>query len=366
MIASTLLATALCALPIAQRTEHVGSLAIRADSVWLGDGRTIENGVILIEGGLIRAVGAGVEIPAGVNVRVHNGVASAGLIAMHSYSGAPSGLRDSTRPVMPDMQIALAFDPKHEDFSKALAAGITSLVLAPPPQSVAGGVSALVKTFGGKVVNREAQLSLGFSAQTLSQNKFPTSYAGALAELEHRFAKPEGAIARAASGKLPVLFEASARQDVQRAIDFASRHGLTGAINGADWAGELAAEIQRAGLAVVCGPMDVGAEKRSLDAVRALAEASVPFGFGLDAPWKDPAAMRFSAALCVRDGLSPAAAWKALTSGAAQILGVGDRIGRLERGQEADIVLWSGDPLELGSSVDAVYVDGVCAFGEDR
>jgi imidazolonepropionase-like amidohydrolase len=374
MIAAFLLVPALTAPPVASRhpaassppAERAPVLAIRADKIWLGDGRSIDKGVILIEGNAIRAVGTDVEIPAGVTVREHVGVAAAGMIAMHGYSGAPDSLRDTTRPVMADMDLALVFDPRHEDFSRALAAGITSLVLTPPPQSLVGGVSALVKTAGGKVVRREAQLSLGFSSQMLTQNKFPTSYAGALAELERLFAEPEGAIASAVAGKLPVLFETSSRQDVQRAIEFAARHDLSGAINGADWAGELATSIKKADLAVVCGPLDVGAQKRGLDAVRALAAANVPFGFGLDAPWKDPAALRFTAALCVRGGLPADAAWRALTIGAAQILGAGDRIGRLDRGCDADIVLWSGDPLDLGSRVIAVYVDGVCSYGAEK
>jgi imidazolonepropionase-like amidohydrolase len=374
MIAAFLLAPALYAAPSLPRhpaalsppAERAPVQAIRADKLWLGDGRSIDKGVVLIEGGAIRAVGADVEIPAGVTVREHSGVATAGMIAMHSYAGAPDSLRDTTRPVMADMELALVFDPRHEDFSRALAAGITSVVLTPPPQSLVGGVSALVKTSGGKIVRRDAQLSLGFSAQMLTPNKFPTSYAGALAELERRFAEPEGAIANAVAGKLPVLFEASSRQDVQRAIEFATRHDLSGAINGADWAGELAAEIKKADLSVVCGPLDVGSQKRGLDAVRALAAANVPFGFGLDAPWKDPAALRFGAALCVRDGLPADAAWRALTIGAAQILGAADRIGRLDKGCDADVVLWSGDPLDLGSRVIAVYVDGVCAYGAEK
>lgn len=366
MIVSTLLAAALAVAVPPQRTDAPRPFAIQADKVLLGDGRAIENGVILVEGGVIRAVGAGVEVPRNASLHVHKGVASAGMIAMHSFSGAATGLRDSTRPVMPGVEIALAFDPEHEDFSKALAAGITSVVLTPPPQSLAGGVSALVKTSGGHIVTRNAQLSLGFSGQSLSTNKFPTSYSEALAELDRQFAKPTGAIAQAVSGKLPVLLETTTRQDVQRALAFAVKHKLSGAINGAAWAGELAAEIRESKLAVVCGPLDIGEDARSLRAVRALADAGIPFGFGLDAPWKDPAALRFGAALCVRAGLAPAAAWRGLTSGAAQILGVGDRIGSLERGREADIVLWSGDPLELASTVEAVYVDGVCVIGAER
>ena len=344
-------------------TTSVQPLAIQAERIYLGDGSIIEKGVILIEGGVIRAVGAGVDIPENASDIDHKGAASAGMIALHGYCGATGEVRDPTRAVMSEAEIALAFKPDHYDFSDALRAGITSVVLTPTPQGLVGGVGAVVKTASGRTLTKEAQLSLGFSAECLSQNRFPTSFAGAVAELERRFEKPEGSFAKAASGKLPVLFEANSREDVLRAVDFATRHKLNGAINGAEWAGELAQEIKSTRLSVICGPFDVGEQRRTIKAVIALVEAGVNIGFGLDSPWKHPAALRLGAALCVREGLARGAAWKALTSNAAQIAGVADHVGRLERGLDGDIVLWSGDPLDLTSSVQAVFIGGQRIYG---
>jgi imidazolonepropionase-like amidohydrolase len=337
-------------------------LAIRADRVLLADGKTLSPGVILAEDGRITAVGSDVDIPKDAAVVEHKGTAGAGLIALHSYSGAPWEMRDSTRTVLPDARVALAFDPARSDFEDALEAGITSLVLAPMPVALCGGISALVKTAGGTVVERDAQLSLGFSAQSLRNDRFPTSYGAAIAELERLFEKPEGTFARAASKKLPVLFEVTSREDVARAVEFSARHGLAGAIHGAAWAGELAEQVKSAGLSVVCGPLQVGEERRDLLAVLALAKAGVPFGFGLDAPGNHPAMLRTGAAMCVREGLDRATAWRALTSEAARIAGAGERVGALAKGMSADIVLWSGDPLDLASAVKAVYVDGKLAW----
>jgi imidazolonepropionase-like amidohydrolase len=350
------LASALCSLALPTANGPV--LAIRADRVLLGDGQAVANGVVLVESGKITAVGADVSVPEDAILVVHKGTASAGLIALHSHSGSPGEMRDSTRTVLPEARVASAFDPSHEDFESAAEAGITSLVLAPLPLSLCGGTSALVKTSGGAILEKEAQLSLGFSAQSLRNDRAPTSFGGALAELERQLVQPEGAFALAAQKKLPVLFEASSREDVLRAVEFASRHGLTGAIHGAAWAGELAEPIKSAGLSVICGPFAVGEAQRDLLAVVALAKAEIPFGFGLDAPWVHPAALRGSVAMCVREGLDRAVAWRALTSDAAKIVGAQDRIGALAKGMDADIVLWSGDPLDLSSSVDAVYVDG--------
>ena len=333
-------------------------LAIRADRLLLADGQAVAPGVVLVENGRITAAGADVAVPEGATLVVHKGTASAGMIALHAAVGAAAELRDSTRTVLPEAEVVRAFDPGHPDFGDLAAAGITSVVLAPLPVSLCGGQSALVKTSGGTVVEPNAQLALGFSAQSLRNDRGPTSFGGALAELDQKLEKPEGPFALAAQKKLPVLFEVATREDVLRAVGFAARHGLRGAVHGAPWAGELAEPIRSADLSVICGPFAIGCERRDLLAVVSLGKAGVPFGFGLDAPWDAPASLRTSAAMCVREGLDRSVAWRALTSDAARIVGAEARIGTLAPGSDADLVLWSGDPLDLSSSVVAVYVDG--------
>src|SRR5258708_3648976 len=95
------LAPALCSLALhpAHASEPVDAraLAIRADRVLLGDGHVLSPGVILTQEGHIAAVGADVSIPEDALVVVHKGIASAGLIALHSHSGSPVEMRDATR-----------------------------------------------------------------------------------------------------------------------------------------------------------------------------------------------------------------------------------------------------------------------------
>ena len=93
-----------------------------------------------------------------------------------------------------------------------------------------------------------------------------------------------------------------------------------------------------------------------------LSHHSRPVAFALDAPAHPPSALRLSAAMAIDAGADRAAVWRALTSDAAKIAGVDERVGTLERGKDADFVLWSGDPLSLTSRVEAVYVDGERAW----
>jgi len=387
MLANTLLfalastGTDPVALPSPVRAE--GELAIRAAVVHVGDGKRIADGTVLVRAGRIAAVGAGIAVPDGAAVIEHDGHLSAGLIAMRDYSGSAGEGADSTRPVLPAAELAYAYDPEHPDFERLARAGITSVVIAPPfsappvqmpelPEGfffpgfsfetpsapLVGGSTALVKVGSGRLVQRRAQLHLSFSESALGQDAAPTSYPGALALLDELFANPSGALADAKSGRLAVVLYAGSNQEVQRAVAFAQRHGLKGAIAGAPRAGELAKAIQAAGLGVICAPFSPGIETRALRAVAELAEAGVPFGFALDAPERDPESLRLGAAACVREGLDPDVAWAALTSSAASLLGAAAEIGSVAAGRQADLVLWSGPPLDLGSTPVAVYVDG--------
>ena len=228
------------------------------------------------------------------------------------------------------------------------------------------GTTVVLKTSGGHFLSRTGHLSLSFSGSALKPNTYPTSYSGALAELDARLAEPEGVFADVVAGRLPVLLEVSSRGETQRAAEFATRHGLQGALSGASRAGEVLAAVQKSGLGVIVGPFGPETPKSYLDSVVALGGARVPLAFGLDAPRRSNEVLRMSAAMCVRAGLDPALAWKALTADGARIAGASQRVGRLEAGMDADFVLWSGSPLDLTSSVVEVYVDGARVFGGAR
>ncbi len=350
----------------AEPVSQAAQLAIKAKTIWLGDGRSVDDGVVLIEGGKIQRVGRGVEIPAGATVLEHDGVLTAGLVALHTYSGGEGDLDESTRVITANCDVVYAFNPRHKDFEDAAKAGITTVVLAPPASNLSGGVTCVVKTAGGGVVQRRAQLALSLCQEALQANRYPTSYEGAVSELNARFDEGQGAFGEAKSGELGSMIDVRSRQDVLRAISLAKRHGLKGSLYGASLAGEIAEAVKASGLSVIHQPLGTNSSNRTLAAAVRLAEAGVPFGFGLDAPGRDELSLRLSAAYCVRAGMEPVTAWKALTSGAAKIAGVDARVGVVAQGKDADLVLWSGDPLDLGTSVQAVYIDGKLVHGGDK
>ena len=380
--------------PAPENEPAADTLQIRARTVYLGDGNRIDDGVVTLSDGRITRVGRGVEVDPDLPLIEHDGVLTAGMVAAHSWFGTRSENHDGTRALLPEARLAYTFHPGHSDFERALKAGVTSIVIAPTGQNLAGGKTCVVKT-AGTLLKKESHLALSFSKDALDEGqvpfffpffsaegqplavddalessggntsgaRYPTSYAGSVKALGDAMAEAKGAFAAAKNGQLGVLIEAWERNEVARAAGFARQHGLKGAVRGAPLAGDLVSVLATSGLGVVLGPFDAGAATRTLKGTVALSEAGVPFAFSLGDSRSDPTQARMSAALAVGAGLNPVAAWKALSSDAARLAGVGDRVGRLERGLDADLVLWSGDPIDLTSRVEAVFIDGKLVHG---
>ena len=411
LLASFLDPKGLHARPAETRAET--TLQVRAKELWVGDGRKIANGVLVIEDGRIDRVGEEGELDPRLPTIEHDGVVTAGMVACQTRSGTTDELLEDARSVIAEARAAFEFDPDHPDFRRALEAGITTALLVPSGENLVGGLASAVKTSGGEIVERDACLAISFSGNALGrtsdQNFFffqadehgelvpgtakaleveevdpasteaggpeptvpsrrgtrqPTSYSGALAELRARFTRPTGVFESAADRDLPVLLEAWERNEVVRAADFAREHELAGAILGAPLASDpdVRAAIARSGLGVILGPYVPGQARRSLESVKELVAAKVPVAFALGAPAYHPDGLRLSAALAIGAGADEVSVWKALTSDAARLANVAERVGSLEEGKDADFVLWTGDPLSLSSAPVAVYVGGRLAW----
>ena len=359
------------------------SFQIRAKAIVRADGSRLENGVLQIKDGKIAALGT--RVATGVPVLEHDGVLTPGLIACQTMSGMAGEANDQTRSLLPEARLAHAYDPTHSDFEKALEAGITTMVLPPDGRNVAGGLTAVVKT-AGTLVSPNAHLALSFSEKALtvtsgfffsffgavqdgdientqsssSGTRTPTSDAGIVAELDEHFSNAQGIFARAKAGQLPVYLEAWERHEVLRALAFAKRHRLKGALRGAPRANDpaLVAAFTGSGFGCVMGPFAIGQARASLDGFVRLTEAGVPVAFGLDAPSHSPLGLRLSAAMALSAGAKASSVSKALTIDAARLAGVESRVGSLEPGKDADFCLWSGEPWNLTSRLDAVYIEG--------
>jgi imidazolonepropionase-like amidohydrolase len=376
--------------------DRHGVLQIQAKELWISARERVPNGLLVLEDGRVRSAGKGTADPSDPLI-IHDGVVTAGLIASRAEIGAVGELQDDTRSVLSEARARFTLDWTSTGFERARAEGITAFVLTPGTRNLVGGLTSVVKTFGERISAPDAALALSLSAAALGRStvqggflfgaargeapaeieggpenssttqrgtREPTSYPGAVAMLRHLFESGQGPFARAKTGDLPVTIEAWDRHEVQRAIQFAAERHLRGSIRGAPLAGDpdIVAALKASGLGVVVGPYSAGQAQRSLESVKILSEAGVPVAFALDAPGHAPIELRLTAVRARDAGASTDAVWKALTEDAARLAGVGESAGTLESGRDADVVLWSGNPLDLSSRVVAVYVDGERAW----
>lgn len=353
------------AAPVLAGTDPAPTLsddafAITADTVVVEGGTVIADGLVLIDGGRILAVGTEADLRGtladGVHVHDHEGWLTAGMVAANATWGLARP-DDPTRALQPDLVLADGYDAEHRPLTAAAEAGITAYGLTAGRTNVAGGVGG-VATTGGELLVEHGHLALCLAPPALRGDRYPTSYGGAVRAVEDGMAAGQGAFGKAAKGELRLEVAVEARHEVRRALDLLARAELPAVLRGAPRAGDFAAELAAAGHGVALAPPTLAAPAWWFASLDALAEAGVPFAFGLADTSATPDALRFGASLLVAHGMDHGAAWNALTVHPAAQLGVADQLGRVAGGQRADLCLWSGDPLDLTTDLEAVFLGG--------
>jgi imidazolonepropionase-like amidohydrolase len=165
-------------------------------------------------------------------------------------------------------------------------------------------------------------------------------------------------------GAGPIVVSIERASDIRQVIAFAQREHLRVAIRGAPEAWRVAGELAAAGIPVILDPLDdlpasfdsVGA---TLENAARLQRAGVKVAFSFNDPQPhNIRKLRQAAGIAVAHGLPWEEALAALTRNPAEVFGVADRNGSIATGRPADLVLWSGDPLEVSTLADAVFIQG--------
>jgi imidazolonepropionase-like amidohydrolase len=178
------------------------------------------------------------------------------------------------------------------------------------------------------------------------------------------------AIALVLRGEIPWRQHVHRADDIATALRIADEFGYRLVIDHGTEAAPFASELAERGIPVILGPLIVGRSKnelrnRSLRTAGILAAAGVTIAIATDHPVVPVQFLPYQAALAVRDGLDPTVALEALTINPAEILGVADRIGSLEPGKDADLCIWSGDPLDVMQRVEVAFVHGREVYRHD-
>ena len=345
------------------------------------DGQLKDAAVIVLAGGHINSVRPTEEMKAGRGVdRYPGAVVCPGLIDVYSKLGATGSNIETAYAVDPGTSAIDLVDRTHNDFRDALEAGITTVLIAPSPNNLISGAAAVVKTAGleqrggspmqslpGLVLRDDGPLMFALGSSVLNPNRPPTSRLGSLAVLRDAL---EGAstgqrhnrVTAFVEGRLDGLVVCETPMDVDAALRTLDVKRQRFALIHTSDAQELADDLRGGVTAVVVGPYGMSTAPRTLATAGVLSAAGVPIAFAGNAPTHPAGGLRLTAALAVRYGMDPAAARRAMTTTAAEVAGVAQRVGAIRAGLDADMVVFSDDPLRLDARVLAVYVAGVRVY----
>jgi imidazolonepropionase-like amidohydrolase len=410
---------ALLALPFALRADAPNVYAIRGARIITAAGAPLESGTIIVRRGVIDGVGASITVPPeaavieGAGMTVYPGLIDLGntRAADQPVPTLPQNLRTTaeverwkrTQILKPQTRAADAVKVDDAELTKLASAGVTS-VLALPSGDVISGQSALVNVVappeepqvgniveprrGLVVVRSPVALHVSFPDRPRVQaNAYPESLMGVIAFVRQAFLDAQHyAVARGADDpaleamqpavdrKMPVAFEANEGRQILRALKMAKELKLEPIVTGARHAEEVTADLKSQNVRVIYS-LNYPTRSRALaadddeplsalrdrsDAPRvpgALARAGVTFAFA-SAGLPDPKDFVKNAAKAVKAGLGEDEAVRAMTITAASIAGVADRLGSIERGKAANLVVTDGNLFDEKTKITRVFVDG--------
>ncbi len=365
---------------------------------------------IAIDKGRIAAVGRdlGALVASADEVLACDGLfAMPGLVDAHSHLGMWEDSIDfegadgneSSDPITPQMRAIDAINPFDRCFEEARNAGITTVMTGPGSANVIGGSFAIVKTHGDSVeamlVRHPAAMKIAFGENPKrvysEQKRAPLTRMATAALLREALQKAQAykdklesadpdkrpdfdakcdALLPVLRREIPLKAHAHRADDIQTALRIAAEFGLDITIDHATDGVRIATQLASHNVKLIVGPLLCDRCKPelaslSLETPRRLAEAGLSFALMTDHPVTPEPHLPVVAALCVREGLDEWTALRAITITPAEILGVQDRLGSLEAGKDADIVLFDGHPLDLRSHVQQVFIDGERVFARD-
>jgi len=302
-----------------------------------------------------------------------------------------------------------AFD-RYADYARTLAAGVTTVHLSPGSHRLLSGQGAVAKLGGppaARILRERADLSVNLGPDVynpppdvtfsfpasadvpipLPRPQRPASRMGQFLALEEairdamagtrgeRLSIHGPALAQAWKDKLPLRVRGDRAGDLLGTIKFLRTQQRAGYIVGGAEADRLADDLRTAGVPLVyqsrdqfrAPGSDIGRDpegtRAALGAPACDFEALTGVKLALAPPVGQPVAdLRLAAIRASGAGLGPRRTLEAVTRIPAEILGVADRVGSLAPGKDADLLVLTGDPLEVSSHVERVYVQGRCVF----
>ncbi len=365
-------------------------------------GTEIKNGDLLIKGDKIAAVGEELQVDGAETIDLSGQYVTPGFIDAHCHIGmfedslgfeGDDG-NEMTDPVTPQLRAIDALFPTDRTFDEALAAGVTTAVTGPGSANVIGGQFAAVKTYGRtieeKLLRAPVAMKIAFGENPKrvynNQKKSPTTRMATAAILRESLYKAKEYMEKkqAAAGdqgkmpafdlkwesllpvlnnEIPLKAHAHRADDIMTAIRIAEEFKLRITLDHCT-EGHLIADLLAArGYPAIVGPSfgdrsKVELRNLTFETPGILSKAGVKVAIMTDAPVIPLQYLPLCAKLAVRNGMEPEEALKAITINPAEIVGLSQRVGSLEVGKDADLVVFDQNPLAFETNIMIVFVNG--------
>ena len=388
-------------LPLAQLLKEE-AIVLTADEVYVGDGTVYRPGTVVLLRGKVAAVGPNPGLPlSSRHIKCGTCTITPGLVDAAAQVGTHStqGFSEQSSEVIAHLDVRDSVDLHSRSLQRLGREGVTTICVTPEAASVIGSKGAVIKT-GGTGVSRFVdapgfiKINPGPEAwQRGGRNRTPrgtgadmytrrpTTRMGSYWVLRKAFYDairlrdtgtpgdaPEAALEALAdvfTGKLQLRFQARQAHDIQGAQSFGEEFGVKYVLEYANEAGQSLATLKANEVPLIYGPIfkratgvtaSSGADA-DLSTPRELEEHGIQYCLtACDLTGEQGLARQ--AGLAMRFGLSTDQALKAVTSSAATILGVDGQVGSLQTGHDADLVVWSGKPMDDTSKPVLVLIDG--------
>lgn len=360
------------------------------------------DGTVVVTDGKIAALGADVEVPEGAEVVDCEGAwLVPGLVEAHAHVGiheeshgwAGNDTNEMTDPIGARFKALDAIHPTDESFRDALAGGITTLVIKPGSGNPVGGQTVAMKSWG-RMVDEMVILEPASMKAALGENpkrvygdkkQTPSTRLGVAAVIRDAFVAAQDYAAEKAKAeadgkpfkhnrtheamnlvldrKIPWCQHVHRVDDIATALRLADEFGYELVINHGTEAHLLADVIADKQIPVIIGPLFTARSKqelehRSLRNPGLLAKAGVEIAITTDAPVVPINFLIYQAIVAAKEGLDRETAFRSVTINPAKFLHLDERVGSLEVGKDGDVVVWSGDPMDMNSRAMRVFIEG--------
>lgn len=367
----------------------------------------IDNGDILIENGRIKEIGKNIVNDNAEIIELEGRMVLPGFIDAHCHVGMfdegmgfeGSDGNEMVNPITPELRAIDGINAMDEGFRDAYKGGVTTTVTGPGSANIIGGMFVAMKTFGTRVddmiIKEPVAMKIAFGENPKrvynSQNKSPVTRMATAAILRDTLYKTKEYIAkkekanndmdkmpafniqyealeRVFKKEIPLKAHAHRADDILTAIRIAKEFDLDITLDHCTEGHLITEHLKKEGKNAIVGPSLSNRSKIELrnltfDTPKILNEAGLKIAIMTDAPVIPIQYLPLCAGLAIKSGLDEMEGLKTITINPAEIIGIDDRVGSLEIGKDADIVVFDGNPVkDIDSETYLTIIDGKIVY----